>query len=106
MIIQNVEGNEKRMNERKTKVSYKTLEVSYKTLAMWLCGIWALGLGFIYSLELFLSDGWIHVPRNAGYGCNLWFDFIPLCVFGCVTVFYTTKELFKVAQQKGWVDVV
>ena len=106
MIIQNVEGNEKRMNEGKTKVSYKTLEVSYKTLAVWLCGLWSLGLGARMSLELLLSDGWIHVPRNAGFGINIWFDFIPLCVFGLLTVWYQTKELFKVAQKKGWVDVV
>ena len=74
------------------------------TIIIWLCGLWSLGLGARMSLELLLSDGWIHVPRDAGYGCNLWFDFIPLCVFGCVTVYYTTKELFKVAQTKGWVS--
>jgi len=77
----------------------------YKTIMIWLCGLWALGLGARMSLELILSDGWIHVPKTAGYGCNIWFDFLPLCVFGLVTVYYSTKELFRVAQQKGWVSM-
>jgi len=102
-IIQNTKGNEKRMSERRTKVSYKP-PMSYKTIVIWLCGLWALGLGFRMSLELILSDGWIHVPRDAGYGCNIWFDFIPLAVFGFITVWYQTKEMFKVVQRKGWVS--
>jgi hypothetical protein len=77
----------------------------YKTLAMWLCGLWVLGLGARMSLELLLSDEGVHILRDGGYGCNIWFDFIPLCVFGCITVYYTTKELLKVAQAKGWVDM-
>lgn len=76
----------------------------YKSICMWLCGLWALWLGFRMSLELLLSDGWIHVPRNAGYGVNIWFDFIPLCVFGLVTTWYTTKELCKIVQRKGWMS--
>lgn len=93
----------KEVKTEEKKVSYKD-RGSYKTIIIWLCGLWSLGLGARMSLELLLSDGWIHVPRNAGYGCNLWFDFLPLCMFGCVTVYYTTKELFKVVQSKGWVD--
>lgn len=78
--------------------------MSYKTLVMWLCGLWAWGLGARMSLELILSDGWIHVPRDAGYGCNIWFDFLPLAVFGFVTVWCQTKEMFTVLQKKGWVS--
>jgi len=72
-----------------------------KTIIMWLCGLWSLGLGFRMSLELLLSDGWIHVPQHP---LNIYFDFIPLCVFGLITVWFQTKELFKVVQKKGWVD--
>ena len=78
--------------------------MSYKTIIFWLCGLWALGLGARMSLELLLSDTGIFIPRDILYGCNIWFDFIPLCVFGLITVWYQTKELFKVAQKKGWVD--
>ena len=77
-------------------------KVSYKTIIIWLCGLWSLGLGARMSLELLLSDEGVHVTPHP---LNLFFDFIPLCVFGCVTVYYTTKELFKVVQVKGWVDV-
>lgn len=75
--------------------------MSYKILAMWLCGLWALGLGARISLELLLSDTGIFVPN---YTINIVFDFVPLMLFGLVTVWYQTKELFKVAQAKGWVD--
>ena len=86
------------MNIRRNKMSYKTI----KTIVIWLCGLWSLGLGFRMSLELLLSDGWIHVPKHP---LNIYFDFLPLGVFGLVTVYYTTQELFKVVQKKGWVDV-
>ena len=75
------------------------------TIIIWLCGLWSVGLGARMSLELLLSDSGIYMPRNVGYGVNIWFDFIPFCIFGLVTVYYTTKELFIVVQKKGWVDV-
>jgi len=75
--------------------------MAYKTVITWLCGLWSLGLGARMSLELLMSDGWIHVPRHP---LNIWFDFIPLMLFGIVTTWYMTKELFRVAQRKGWVD--
>jgi len=73
-----------------------------KTIVTWLCGLWSLGLGFRMSLELLLSDGWIHVPKHP---LNIYFDFIPLAVFGFVTVWYQTKEMFKVTQKRGWVNI-
>ena len=78
--------------------------MSYKTIIFWLCGLWSLGLGARMSLELLLSDEGIHILRNASYGINIWFDVLPLAVFGFITAWYQTKELFKVAQKKGWVN--
>ena len=87
------------MNE--VSLSSKRYNKMKATIVMWLCGLWSLGLGFRMSLELLLSDGWIHVPKHP---LNIYFDFIPLCVFGFVTVWYQTKEMFKVVQRKGWVS--
>ena len=66
-----------------------------KTVVIWFCGLWAFGLGLRLSIELLASDGWIHVPRDVGYGVNLWFDFIPLCIFGLITAIFMTKEMVK-----------
>jgi len=71
-----------------------------KKIITWFCGLWAFGLGLRMSIELLVSDGWIHVPRNAGYGVNLWFDFIPLCVLGFVVTILSTKEIIKEMRHK------
>lgn len=66
-----------------------------KTILRLLCGLWAFGLGLHYTVELLASDGWIHVPKYAGYGVNLWLDFIPLMIMGLLVV---------VLEMKGIVD--
>jgi len=66
-----------------------------RTIITWLCGLWAFGLGARYTVELLASDGWIQVPRDAGYGVNLWFDFIPLALMGLIVAFFETKALCK-----------
>lgn len=64
-----------------------------KNVLYLLCGIWAMSLGARYSFELLVSDGWISIPKYAGFGVNLWFDFIPLAVFGFIIVVFETKTL-------------
>jgi len=66
-----------------------------KKIVFWFCGMWAFGLGLRMSIELLVSDGWVHVPRNAGYGVNLWFDFIPLCVLGLLVTIFSTNDIIK-----------
>ena len=63
-----------------------------KTIIGLLCGLWALGLGSRFTLELLASDGWIHVPKHP---VNIWFDFVPLCMFGLFMVILETKEMVK-----------
>jgi len=64
----------------------------YKTTLRWLCGLWALGLGSRLTLELLLSDGWVHVPKHP---LNIWFDFLPLCLFGLFVVIFEMKEMAR-----------
>ena len=69
-----------------------------------LCGIWSLGLGARYTLELYLANDYICIPRNALYGINLWFDFVPLFVFGLFTTVLVLnmmiKTIFKTQEKK------
>ncbi len=76
------------------------MKKTIRLLIMWLCGLWALGLGSRYTLELLLTDSWISIPKYAGYGVNIWFDFLPLAVFGFVVVIFTTKELIQLIRKK------
>ena len=71
-----------------------------KTVLRLLCALWAFGLGLRYTIELLASDGWIHVPRNAGYGVNLWFDFIPLALFGLLVAIFEMKGIIDKIQMK------
>ena len=63
----------------------------------WLCGLWAVGLGSRMVLELWMCDGWIHVPRHP---LNIFFDFGMLAVFGLVVAVVTTHELVKGVRNK------
>lgn len=63
----------------------------------YLCGIWAFGLGLRFLIEFAHSDGWLHVPKN---GWNVYFDFLPLCALGALTVLlalrcYASRRLGK-----------
>jgi len=60
-----------------------------------LCGLWSLGLGARYTVELYFADNYICVPRNALYGVNLWFDFIPLSLFGLFTTISILREIIS-----------
>ena len=60
-----------------------------------LCGLWSLGLGARYTVELYFADSYICVPRNALYGVNLWFDFIPLSLFGLFTTISILREIIS-----------
>lgn len=68
---------------------------------IWLCGMWAFGLGLRLTLELMLCDGWISIPKYAGYGVNIWFDFLPLCIFGFVVTVYATYSLMLVCSHSS-----
>jgi len=63
-----------------------------KIILRWLCGLWALGLGSRFTLELLASDGWILVPKHP---LNIWFDFLPLCILGLLVVVFETKEIIN-----------
>jgi hypothetical protein len=68
------------------------MKVKKITIIRWLLGIWAVGLGFRYSLELGLSNQFVVVPN---YLINVWFDFFVLFVFGLIVVLYEVNVLKK-----------
>lgn len=72
-----------------------------KRIIVLLCGIWALGLGGRMTVELYMSSGWVHVPRNIFYGINIWLDFLPLFIFGLITVAIKINEIRLSMYQKG-----
>ena len=71
------------------------MKPTLKSIIVLLCGIWSLGLGARYTLELYLANDYICIPRNALYGINLWFDFIPLFVFGLFTTVSVLRVMIK-----------
>ena len=60
----------------------------------WLCGLWAFGLGFRFTIELLASEGWIHMPKHP---LNIWFDFFPLCILGLLVVLFEVRAFIAVA---------
>lgn len=62
-------------------------------LSRWLCGLWAFGLGLRMSIELFACSGWVHVPKHP---LNIYFDFLPLCVFGLVVSMVETRRMCRI----------
>jgi hypothetical protein len=56
----------------------------------WLLGLWATGLGFRFFLELLLADQFIILPN---YLVNIYFDFLPLFIFGSLVAFFETRRL-------------
>ena len=78
-----------------------TIKMTLKKILFLLCGIWAFSLGLRFSFELFMTEGWVCIPRNAGYGVNMWFVFIPLCVFGFIVTILSTKEIIKEITKKN-----
>ena len=76
-----------------------------KNVMALLCGIWSLGLGARMTLELLLSDGWVCISKYAGYGVNVWFDFLPLCVFGLITTILEVKELIIKVRNKNAISI-
>jgi len=64
--------------------------MSYKNVFIWLCGLWSLGLGLRITVELLACDGWIHVPKHP---LNIWFDFVPLMLFGLITTYTMSKKI-------------
>ena len=75
----------------KTNLRMRTIEHAVKLL----CGLWAFGLGLRLAVELFASDGWIHIPKHP---FNIWFDFLPLCIFGYLVVFFEVRNLISIAR--------
>jgi hypothetical protein len=63
----------------------------------YLCGLWAFGLGLRFLIEFAYSDGWLHVPKN---GWNVYFDFLPLCALGALTVLVTAQGIVGRRLQK------
>lgn len=87
-------GRSTGFESRAADMESKKLDVLKFWLVL-LCGTWAFGLGFRYSLELLVSDGWIHIPKYAGMGVNLWFDFALLSAFGLFTVVIALTDMFR-----------
>jgi len=67
-----------------------------KNIIIWLCGLWAFGLGLRCTIELLASDGWIHVPKHP---LNIYFDFLPLCILGLLTAVFETKEMIEAVKK-------
>ncbi|RZN38057.1 MAG: hypothetical protein EFT35_05270 [Methanophagales archaeon ANME-1-THS] len=68
-----------------------------ENIVKWLCGLWAFGLGLRLTIELLASDGWIHIPKHP---LNIWFDFLPLCIFGFIVVLVEGRSLILVARRR------
>ena len=67
-----------------------------------LCGVWAFGLGFRFTLELLLSDGWIHVMKHP---LNIWFDFLPLCLLGLLVTLFEMRNLAVIVSRRKPISV-
>jgi hypothetical protein len=67
---------------------------NFEHVIKWLCGLWAFGIGFRFTIELLASTGWIHLPKHP---INIWFDFFPLCILGVLTVFFEVRNLILIA---------
>ena len=76
-------------NRERKKVA-RTLRI--KRYLRLCCSLWATGLGLRIFIELFVSDGWIHIPRN---NWNLWFDFMLLFLFGIGSLGFNLQEMIK-----------
>ena len=66
-----------------------------KNIIILLCGLWSFGIGARITLELILCDEWICISKYLGYSVNLWFDFIPLFIFGLIVTIFKTQELIR-----------
>ena len=77
----------------------------FEHVVKWLCGLWAFGIGFRFTIELLASEGWIHMPKHP---LNIWFDFFPLCILGLLVVFFEIRNLISIActEQQVSEDVV
>jgi hypothetical protein len=67
---------------------------NFEHVIKWLCGLWAFGLGFRFTIELLASEGWIHMPKHP---LNIWFDFFPLCILGFLVVVFEVRNLISIA---------
>ena len=70
------------------------------TAIKWLCGIWSLGLGWRFFLELCMSgEGtYVCIPHHP---VNIYFDFGVLAVFGTIVAIVETRNLIKVVRKNG-----
>jgi len=83
----NLNTTQKTKNE---KMGIKIKRV--KAILRWLCGIWALGLGFRIAYSLCIYDYFIIFSHPV----NIFFDFVPLAVFGAVITVIETKKLCEI----------
>ena len=75
--------------------TFKKMKIN--TFIIWFCGLWSLGLGLRMTLELLVSDTGVYIPKHY---LNIYFDFLPLCVFGFVVSILSTKEIIKEIREK------
>ena len=75
--------------------------MNYKLMLFWLCGVWAAGVGLRLLVEL-LMGGAIVIPSSV---VNVWFDLIPLTMFGlgsaAVVIYDLCKAYFKKKRGRG-----
>jgi hypothetical protein len=62
-----------------------------RLILFWLCGVWAAGVGLRLLVEL-LMGGAIVIPSSV---VNVWFDLIPLTIFGLGTAAVVIYDLCK-----------
>ena len=66
-----------------------------KYVVIWLCGLWAFGLGARFTFELIRSGPgtYVMIPVNL---VNILFDFLVLSVLGFLCVVYSVHTLHKI----------
>jgi hypothetical protein len=61
-----------------------------KEILFWLCGIWAIGIGIRMIAQFLVIGGDFLVFSSS---LNIFLDFVPLTIFGCLSIVIILKEL-------------
>ena len=61
-----------------------------KEILFWLCGIWAIGIGIRMIAQFLIIGGDFLVFSS---GLNLFLDFVPLTIFGFLSIATILKDI-------------
>lgn len=94
--IQSVTESKSEGTQIRTRSAYLSItllkKMKTKIFIIYFCGLWSFGLGLRMTLELLISDTGIYVPKHY---LNIYFDFLPLCIFGLVVSILSIKDIIK-----------